>query len=95
MADNDDENDNVVPFGPRFDVTLEEDTLFEADVKSGMSYFIDKYDQVAVVGWNEEEGRLDILSHEPDPAALYELLQQAAANVALEAIEESFKGSYH
>lgn len=95
MASNDDENDNVVPFAPRFDVTLEEDTLFEADIKSGMSYFIDKYDMVAVVAWNEEDGRLDILSQEADPAALYELLQQAAANVALEAIEESFKGSYH
>lgn len=91
----DDNDDNVVPFGPRFDVTLEEDNLFEADVKSGMSYFIDKYDQVAVVGWNEAESRLDILSHEPDPAALYELLQQAAANVALDAIEESQYGTRH
>lgn len=90
MADNDD--DNVVPF-PRFEVTLEEDIHFDNEVKTGMSYLMDNYDYVVVVGWNEEEGRMDIIENGGDPAALYELLQQAAANVALEAIENSFQGA--
>lgn len=93
MAD-DHEDDNVVPF-PRFEVTLEEDTLAQADVKTGLSYLMENYDYVVVVGWDEEEGRMDIIENGGDPAALYELLQQAAANVALDAIEESLRPTRH
>lgn len=87
-----DDDDNVVPF-PRYEVTLEEDTLTEADIKTGISYLLESYDQVVVVGLSEEDGRMDIIENSGDAAALYEILQQAAANVALEAIENSFQGS--
>lgn len=92
MANNDDD-DNVVPF-PRYEVTLEEDQI-EANIRSGISYFLDDYDHVVVVGFREDDGRLDVIENMGDPAALYELLQQAASNVALEAIEISQWGSKH
>lgn len=94
MADNDDHDDNIIPFAPRYEITLEEDQM-EANIRSGMSYFLDDYDHVVVVAYNDAENRLDVIENMGDPASLYELLQQAAANVALEAIESAFEDTRH
>ena len=63
--------------------------------RDDVTALMEKYDRVAIVGWNEADGELDIISPERDSAALYELLQQAAANIAMEAIEESQFGTRH
>ena len=94
MAGHDDDDDNVVPF-QRYEVTLEEDLIREADMKTGFSYFLEHYDNVIVIGYDGEDSHIDIVENMGDAADLYELLQQAAANVALEAIELAFKGTAH
>lgn len=95
MADNDDRDDeNTVPF-PRIRAPLQQEDLAAADIKTGMSYFLEYYDHVAVVGYRKEDGGMDVVENVGDPAALYELLQQGAANVALEAIEMSQYGTKH
>lgn len=91
MADNDD-HDNVVPFGRAQTAQPEEGFNMTRD---DLTALMEKYNRVAIVGWNEEEGLLDIISPEHDSAALYELLQEAAGSIALEAIEASQFGTRH
>lgn len=63
--------------------------------RDDVAELVQKYNRVAIVGWNEADGELDIISPEPDAAALYELLQEAAASIALEAIDASQFGTRH
>lgn len=92
MADNDDDTpNNVVPFGraavkPSPTQNMEAKALLE---------LVQRYDTVAIVGWSDETESLDVISAENDMAVLYELLQQAAANIALEALETTTAGSFH
>lgn len=91
--DNDDTPNNVVPFGraaakssPTSTHNLEANALLE---------LVQRYDTVAIVGWSDETESLDVISAENDMAVLYELLQQAAANIALEALETTTAGTFH
>lgn len=94
MADNDDDTpDNVIPFGraaaessPTSAQNMDAETLIA---------LLRKYDTIAVVGWSDEMEALDVISAEPDMAVLYELLQQAASNIALQALDNANAGTFH
>ena len=89
MADNDD--DNVVPFN-RPAAPADEVLDMDGDALIAM---IKRYDTVAIVGWNDEMQVLDVISHENDSAVLYELLQQAASNIALQALDNANAITFH
>ena len=89
MADNDD--DNVVPFN-RPAAPTDEVLDMDGDALIAM---IKRYDTVAIVGWNDEMQVLDVISHENDSAVLYELLQQAASNIALQALDNANASTFH
>jgi hypothetical protein len=92
MADNDDDTpDNVVPFG-RAAVKSSPTQNMDADALVAL---LRKYDTIAVVGWSDETDALDVISAEPDMAVLYELLQQAASNIALQALDNANTGVFH
>ena len=92
MADNDD--DKVVPFTRP--VAPKGDDIQALDMDGdALIALIKRYDTVAIVGWNDEDEVLDVISAERDSATLYELLQQAASNIALEALETTFASTFH
>lgn len=92
MADNDD--DKVVPFArpaaPKGDdikaLNMNGDALIT---------LLAKYDTVAIVGWSDEVEVLDVISAEHDSAVLYELLQHAASNIALQALDNANASTFH
>jgi hypothetical protein len=92
MADNDD--DKVVPFNrpaaPKGDdipaLNMNGDALIA---------LLARYDTIAIVGWSDEVGVLDVISQENDNAVLYELIQQAAANIALQALDNANDSTFH
>ena len=96
MADNDDDSpDNIIPFG-RAAVATKGDDIPALDMNGAeLIALLAKYDTVAIVGWNDEDEVLDVISAERDSATLYELLQQAASNIALEALETTFASTFH
>ena len=90
MADND---DNVIKFG-RAATTPSKDEVMDMN-GDALIALLKKYDTIAIVGWSDEMEALDVISHERDSATLYELLQQAASNIALEALETATAGTFH
>ena len=89
MADNDD--DNVVPFNRP---AAPADEVLDMD-GDALIALIKRYDTVAIVGWNDEMQVLDVISHEDDCAVLYELIQQAASNIALQALDNANAITFH
>lgn len=96
MADNDDDTpDNVVPFG-RAAVAPKGDDIPALDMnRDALIALLARYDTIAIVGWSDKTESLDVISAENDMAVLYELLQQAAANIALEALDKANAGTFH
>lgn len=91
----DDNDDNVVPFA-RAAVATQDEDIPALDMKGdALIALLAKYDTVAIVGWSDETGVLDVISQERDSATLYELLQQAASNIALEALDTATAGTFH
>lgn len=92
MADNDDDTpDNVVPFGR---AAVKSSPTQDMDTEA-LKALLRKYDTIALVGWSDETESLDVISAEHDMAVLYELLQQAAANIALEALDNTSASTFH
>jgi hypothetical protein len=96
MADNDDDTpDNVVPFG-RAAVAPKGDDIQALDMNGdALIALLAKYDTIAIVGWSDEVEVLDVISAEHDSAVLYELLQQAASNIALQALDNANASTFH
>ena len=96
MADNDDDSpDNIIPFG-RAAVATKGDDIPSLDMNGAeLIALLAKYETIAIVGWSDEMEVLDVITHERDSAVLYELLQQAASNIALEALEKAMAGTFH
>lgn len=96
MADNDDDTpDNVVPFG-RAAVATKGDDIPALNMNGdALIALLAKYDTIAIVGWSDEVGVLDVISQENDNAVLYELLQQAASNIALQALDNANASTFH
>jgi hypothetical protein len=92
MADNDD--DKVVPFtrpvAPKGDdiqaLNMNGDALIA---------LLARYDTIAIVAWSDEMEVLDVISQERDRAVLYELIQQAASNIAFEALDNANASTFH
>lgn len=94
MADNDD--DNVVSIASRAAVTIKEDDIPALDMTGdALIALLAKYDTIAIVGWSDETEVLDVISQERDGAILYELLQQAASNIALQALDNANASTFH
>lgn len=89
MADNDD--DNVVPFNRPAAPT---DEVLDMD-GDALIALLKRYDTVAIVGWNDEMEVLDVITHERDNAVLYELIQQAASNIAFQALDNANASTFH
>lgn len=86
MADNDD--DNVVPFNRPAAAAAKEDDIPALDMRGAdLIALLAKYDTIAIVGWSDKMDVLDVITQERDSAMLYELLQQAASNIALRALD--------
>ena len=95
MADKDDDMpDNVVSLASRVAAKTSPTSTIDLEARA-LFELVQRYDSVAIVGWSDETESLDVISAENDMAVLYELLQQAAANIALEALEATFTGSVH
>ena len=96
MADNDDDTpDNVVPFG-RAAVAPRDNDIPALNMNGdALIALLAKYDTIAIVGWSDEVGVLDVISQENDNAVLYELIQQAAANIALQALDNANASTFH
>lgn len=92
MADNDD--DKVVPFS-RPAATKGDDIPALNMNGDALIALLAKYDTIAIVGWSDEVGVLDVISQENDNAVLYELIQQAAANIALQALDNANASTFH
>lgn len=94
MADKDD--DNVVSIASRAAVTIKEDDIPALNMNGdALIALLAKYDTVAIVGWSAEVEVLDVISAEHDSAVLYELLQQAASNIALQALDNANASTFH
>lgn len=92
MADNDD--DNIVPFNRP--VAHKGDDIPAPDMNGdALIALLAKYDTIAIVGWSNEVEVLDVISAEHDSAILYELLQQAASNIALQALDNANASTFH
>ena len=92
MADNDD--DKVVPFNRP--VAPKGDDIPALDMTGdALIALLSRYDTIAIVGWNDEDEVLDVISQERDGAMLYELLQQAASNIALQALDNANASTFH
>ena len=92
MADNDD--DNIVPFNRP--VAPKGDDIPALDMNGdALIALLARYDTIAIVGWNDEDEVLDVISQERDGAMLYELLQQAASNIALQALDNANASTFH
>lgn len=96
MADNDDDTpDNVVPFGRAAVAELQPtNKLVDIDAEAFLAR-VKEYDTVVLVGYSDESGVLDVISEESDNAALYELLQQAASNIAFQALDNADASTFH
>lgn len=95
MADKDDDTpDNVVPFASRAAAKTSLTSTIDLEAKA-LFELVQRYDSIAIVGWSDETESLDVISAENDMAVLYELLQQAAANIALEALDTAMAGTFH
>ena len=96
MADNDDDTpDNVVPFG-RAAVAPKGDDIPALDMNGdALIALLARYDTIAIVGWNDEMEVLDVISQERDSAVLYELIQQAASNIAFQALDNANASTFH
>jgi len=96
MADNDDDlPDNVVAFG-RAAVAPKGDDIPALDMnREALVALLARYDTIAIVGWSDETDVLDVISAENDTAVLYELLQQAASNIALQALDNANASTFH
>lgn len=85
MADNDD--DNVVPFSRP---AAKGDDIPALNMNGdSLIALLAKYHTIAIVGYCDESGVLDVISQENDSAVLYELLQQSASNIALQALDNA------
>lgn len=92
MADNDD--DKVVPFTRP--VAPKGDDIQALDMNGdALIALLARYDTIAIVGWSDETDVLDVISQERDGAMLYELLQQAASNIALQALDNANASTFH
>ena len=92
MADNDD--DKVVPFNRP--VAPKGDDIPALDMNGdALIALLARYDTVAIVGWNDEMEVLDVISQERDSAVLYELIQQAASNIAFQALDNANASTFH
>ena len=92
MADNDD--DKVVPFTRP--VAPEGDDIPALDMDgNALIALLAKYDTVAIVAWSDEMEVLDVITHERDNAVLYELIQQAASNIAFQALDNANASTFH
>ena len=89
MADNDD--DNIVPFNRP---AAPADEVLDMD-GDALIALLKRYDTVAIVGWNDEMEVLDVITHERDNAVLYELIQQAASNIAFQALDNANASTFH
>lgn len=92
MADNDD--DKVVPFARP--VAPKGDDIKALNMNGdALITLLAKYDTVAIVGWSDDVEVLDVISAEHDSAVLYELLQHAASNIALQALDNANASTFH
>lgn len=92
MADDDD--DKVVPFNRP--VAPKGDDIPALNMNGdALIALLARYDTVAIVGWSDEVGVLDVITQERDNAVLYELIQQAAANIALQALDNANASTFH
>lgn len=92
MADNDD--DKIVPFNRP--VAPKGDDIPALNMNGdALIALLARYDTIAIVGWSDEVGVLDVISQENDNAVLYELIQQAAANIALQALDNANASTFH
>lgn len=92
MADNDD--DKVVPFNRP--VAPKGDDIPALNMNGdALIALLARYDTIAIVGWSDETEVLDVITQERDNAMLYELLQQAASNIALEALDNANASTFH
>lgn len=96
MADKDDDTpDNVVPFG-RAAVAPRDNDIPALNMNGdALIALLARYDTIAIVGWSDETDVLDVISQERDGAMLYELLQQAASNIALQALDNANASTFH
>ena len=93
MADNDD--DKIVPFNRAAVAELQPtNKLGDIDAEAFLAR-VKEYDTVVLVGYSDESGVLDVISEESDSAVLYELLQQAASNIALQALDNANASTFH
>lgn len=96
MADNDDDTpDNVVPFGRAAVAPKDDETSTQNMDAEALIALLSKYDTIAIVGWSDEMEVLDVISQERDSAVLYELIQQAASNIAFQALDNANAGTFH
>lgn len=92
MADNDD--DKVVPFNRP--VAPKSDDIPALNMNGdALIALLARYDTIAIIGWSDETEVLDVISQERDGAVLYELIQQAAANIALQALDNANASTFH
>lgn len=92
MADNDD--DKVVPFNRP--AATNGDDIPALDMNGdALIALLARYDTIAIIGWSDETEVLDVISQERDGAVLYELIQQAAANIALQALDNANASTFH
>lgn len=95
MADNDDDlPDNVVAFG-RAAAPKSDDIPALNMNGEALIALLAQYDTIAIVGYNDETDVLDVISQERDAAALYELIQQAASNIAFQALDNANASTFH
>lgn len=92
MADNDD--DKIVPFNRP--VAPKGDDIPALNMNGdALIALLARYDTIAIVGWSDETEVLDVITQERDNAMLYELLQQAASNIALQALDNANASTFH
>lgn len=96
MADNDDDTpDNVVPLG-RAAVAPKNDDIPALNMDGdALIALLARYHTIAIVGYCDETGVLDVISQENDRAVLYELIQQAASNIAFQALDNASASTFH
>lgn len=93
MADNDD--DKVVPFN-RPAAAAKGDDIPALDMDgNALIALLARYDTIAIVAWSDEMEVLDVITHERDNAVLYELIQQAASNIAFQALDNANASTFH
>jgi hypothetical protein len=90
VADNDD--DNVIPFGRRFEATIEPEAGAVADAL--LEECVGEYEDVIVVGFNDD-GEITISGTLTHVADIYDALSTAAQKLALAHLDTVFSGQPH